>query len=190
MNKILSGAVIFLLAVLLFYGQNMKSFKEQNIVNILTCQQKNDSIRYLKKLVAGSFRISVSCLLDSRLVSLEDSFILKDYLQQNPKIKYVYKLMDSSCPSCNIKQIALLEDYKDMDSIMVLSNISNARELLFFKEEFKPKFPIYRISSENCKMDGLSHKCAWIKLHQFGVSDKLVFDEHSIDFVKDILITK
>jgi hypothetical protein len=80
-------------------------------------------------------------------VKSKDSLKLSDLLKKSSK-NIIFRLINTSCSSCNTEQIEILNYLQKFDNVIALSNLSNARELRLFLHENSIEFPIYYVNSQ------------------------------------------
>ncbi|MDR2424583.1 MAG: hypothetical protein LBD59_07660 [Prevotellaceae bacterium] len=61
----------------------------------------------------------------------------------------IIRLSDTSCSTCNQKQIQMIKELPDYTNLLLISNISNLRELRIFLRENSIKQTVYWIDNQN-----------------------------------------
>lgn len=123
----------------LYVDMNTKSISQSDSINqIINIIKNTNSIKYAKL-----NNNSLKNITTGQLVGISS------LLQSPTNINIVYRMMDTSCGSCNIKQIKKISMLQDLDNTIILSNKSNAREILWLMKENKITANIYQIEKQD-----------------------------------------
>jgi len=153
MKNSLVNKLMFCLGILsfLFITYRFLLVKSQNI----ELQAKNDKLSDNFNRIINVVKHSNSCdylrLNDNILknVTTGQSIGISSLLQAPNNINIVFRMMDTTCGSCNEKQIGKIELLKKIDNTIILINESNARNTLWFQKEKSIKCDIYQIDQND-----------------------------------------
>lgn len=108
-----------------------------------------DSIKKITSVIEN-VNIGNSCKVQNCSVKntlTNESVKLSTLFDKSLNANIIYRLIDTSCSSCNKKQIEILNYLQRFENLIVLSNASNSRRLRLFSIETKIKSPIYQLES-------------------------------------------
>lgn len=153
MKNSLVNKLMFCLGILsiLFVTYRFILVKSQNI----ELQAMNDKLSDNFNRIINVVKLSNSCgylkLNDNRLknVTTGQSIGISSLLQAPNNVNIVFRMMDTTCGSCNKKQIAKIELLKKIDNTIILTNESNARNILWLLKEKSIKCNIYQIDQND-----------------------------------------
>lgn len=149
-SKVLNTAIIFACLFSLF----MISIRF-NKLNI-ECSQieqisdlKTDSIRKITRFIENTNLLTNTKVENCCLTNIYTSEPLKlsSLLNETLGTKIICRLIDTSCGSCNKKQIEMINGLRVLENLIILSYARNARQLRFFTYETNSKSTIYQINS-------------------------------------------
>ncbi|MDR0560662.1 MAG: hypothetical protein LBG92_10875 [Prevotellaceae bacterium] len=152
--------------------------KSDSIVKIINVLQSANSV--------CNFKIE-DCILWNTLV--KDPVNLFSLLSDK-SLTTIIRLSHTSCSSCTKKQMTtLIDNLSDCEDLLILSNVSNLRELRLFLRENKVKQTVYWIDSAcNLFNDDDISKVLVMKVNKDGtILNSYYFDEQMLFLIKSVI---
>ncbi len=176
---------------ILFVTYRFLLVKNQNIELQAKNDKFSDNFSRIINVVKHSNSFDYLELNQNRLknVTTGQSICISSLLQAKNNINIVFRMMDTTCGSCNKKQVAKIELLKKNDNAIILAYESNARDILWLLKEKSIKCEIHQIANDDKIFQGDNkNKALLAYVNNDGIVLKLYyFTEEDLFLVNEIV---